>query len=120
LLADKVSGYETAEANAKKEVALNLCDAAIADGRLDAKAKESMLNLFDKDFEAAKLTLDSIAKPIDIKGALNLGDKGSERSQLEALTFDEIDRKGKLLLCKDSYNDLYVSKFKEKFGTEPK
>ena len=117
-LADKVSSYENAEAEARKAEALNLCDAAVADGRLDAKGKEAILNLFDKDFEAAKTTLESIAKPVVIRDALNNADK-SEREKLEGMTFGQIDKAGMQLLCKDSYPDLYKSKYKEFYGVDP-
>lgn len=117
-LADKVSSYENAEAEARKAEALNLCDAAVADGRLDAKGKEAILNLFDKDFDAAKTTLESIAKPVVIRDALNNADK-SEREKLEGMTFGEIDKAGLQLLCKDSYPDLYKSKYKEFYGVDP-
>jgi hypothetical protein len=114
----KTTAHETEKQNALKAEALNLTDAAIRDGRLDAKAKDSVLNLFDKDPEAAKTMLENITKPTSIQTALNAGDK-TERQKLEAMSWDEMDKKGLLLNCKDTQKDLYVSKFKEKFGKEP-
>lgn len=114
----KTTAHETEKQNALKAEALNLTDAAIRDGRLDAKAKDSVLNLFDKDPEAAKTLLENITKPTSIQAVLNAGDK-TERQKLEAMSWDEMDKKGLLLNCKDTQKDLYVSKFKEKFGKEP-
>jgi len=117
-LSDKLQALETEKETAIKAEALNLTDAAIRDGRLDAKAKESTLKLFDKDPEAAKMMLENITKPTSIKETLDAGDK-TERQKLEGMTWDEMDKKGLLLNCKDVHNDLYKSKFKEKFGNEP-
>jgi hypothetical protein len=114
----KTTTHETEKQNALKAEALNLTDAAIRDGRLDAKAKDSVLNLFDKDPVAAKTMLENITKPTSIQTVLNAGDK-TDRQKLEAMSWDDMDKKGLLLNCKDTHNDLYVSKFKEKFGKDP-
>ena len=115
----KVAAYEKKEADQRKAEALNLTDTAIRDGRINANAKEQVLNLFDKDFEGAKATLAAIPVPAKIKD-LNLGDQTSEQKVLEAMNWDQLDKSGKVLLCKDSYPELYKAKFKEKFGKEPK
>jgi len=116
----KTAAYETEKETALKTEALNLTDAAIADGRLDAKAKEATLELFDKNPVAAKTMLENITKPTSIKSVMELGDKTkTERQTLESLSWDEMDKKGLLLNLKDTHNDLYKSKFKEKFGNEP-
>jgi len=117
-LSDKLTAIDAEKVTARKAEALNLTDAAIKDGRLDAKAKEATLNLFDKDFEGAKTMLDSITKPGSIKAALNAGDK-TETAKMEAMTWDEMDKKNLLLNCKDTAPEVYKSKFKEKFGHEP-
>lgn len=114
----KTTAHETEKQNALKAEALNLTDAAIRDGRMDAKAKESTLNLFDKDHEAAKTMLENIVKPQSIKDRLNAGDK-SEVEKLEAMSWDEMDKKGMLLNCKDTAPEVFKAKFKEKFGKEP-
>jgi hypothetical protein len=113
----KTAAYAKEKNDALKAEALNLTDAAIRDGRLDAKAKESVLNLFDKDPEAAKIMLENITKPTSIKEAINAGDK-SEVQKLEAMSWDEMDKKNLLLNCKDTAPEVYKAKFKEKFGKE--
>ena len=117
-LSGKLEAHETEKTNALKAEALNLTDAAIRDGRLDTKAKDSVLNLFDKDPEAAKTMLENITKPQSIKDRLNAGDK-TETEKLEGMTWDEMDKKNLLLNCKDKAPEVYKSKFKEKFGKEP-
>jgi hypothetical protein len=120
LLTDQVNAHETAKTNARKAEALNLTDAAIRDGRLDAKAKESTLNLFDKDFDGTKVLLESIPKQVKLSD-LELGDKDAkERKELEAMTYSDIDKKGKVLFLRDTYPDLYKEKYKAQFGVEPK
>lgn len=117
-LSDKLATIEAEKVTALKAEALNLTDAAIKDGRLDAKAKDSVLNLFDKDAEAAKTMLENITKPQSIKDRLNAGDK-TETEKLEAMSWDEMDKKGLLLNCKDKAPEVFASKFKEKFNKEP-
>ena len=122
LLAEKakVAAFEAANANARKAEALTLTDAAVKDGRIDAKAKQSVLNLFDKDHEAAKLMLESITKPTSIKEQLNLSDK--QKTELETLSlmdFDAMDKAGKLGKVKTDFPELYAEKFEAKFGKKP-
>lgn len=76
---DKVNADRDA---ANKAEAVRLVDAAILTGKLDAKAKEATLAMFDKDFESTKAMLDaiperqSIARQINSTGtgATNLAD----------------------------------------------
>lgn len=103
-------------------------DAAFKDGRLSEKpegdkktpVRDNMLNLFDANAEGTRTMLAAIPKPASLKN-LELGDKDSKQlKELEAMSWDEMDKKGKALLCRDTYPELYKEKYKAKFGTEPK
>ena len=112
---DKVNADRDA---ANKAEAVRLVDAAILTGKLDAKAKDATLAMFDKDFDNAKAMLEaiperqSIARQINSTGATNLAD-------LKGKSWDELDKANKLTELKDKAPEIYAEKFKERFGVDP-
>lgn len=102
--------------------AVSLVDAAVKDGRIDAKGKESMLKLFGAYHEAAKETLAAMPTRTPVRASLADGkDKTEgEREKLEKLSWGELDKGGHLANLKENHNDLYVEKFRDEFGVEPK
>lgn len=106
------------KAASKKAEAVTLVDAAIKDGRLDAKGRDGVLALFDKDFDGAKGMLESIPRRNSVTGQIHRT-AGVAMADLEGKSWDELDKAGKLLDLKDSYPDVYAKKFKERFGVEP-
>ena len=106
------------KAASKKAEAVTLVDAAIKDGRLDAKGRDGVLALFDKDFDGAKGMLGSIPRRNSVTGQIHRT-AGVAMADLEGKSWDELDKAGKLLDLKDSYPDVYAKKFKERFGVEP-
>ena len=123
----ELNALKLSDKTAKKSAFEAELDVAFKDGRLSEKpvgdkltpVRDSMLNLFDKDPEGTHAMLGSIAVPTKLDG-LQLGDKTTQREQLEKMSFQDIDKAGKQLLLKDSYPDLYKIKFKEAYGKEPK
>lgn len=103
---------------ANKAEAVRLVDAAILTGKLDAKAKDATLAMFDKDFDNTKAMLEaipkrqSIARQINSTGATNLAD-------LKGKSWDELDKANKLTELKDKAPEIYAEKFKERFGVDP-
>lgn len=110
------------KAASRKAEAVSLTDAAIHDGRLDAKGRDGVLALFDKDFDAAKAMLESIPKRASVAAQLGGAGGGSDTAlgDFKAKSWDELDRAGKLLELKDKAPDLYKTKFKERFGVDPR
>ena len=107
--------------DARKAEAITLVDAAIKDGRMNAEGKAGYLRLFDADFDSAKASLCSIPARTSVRERIIEGGSGSdlELSDLQKMTWDELDKKGKLLTLKDKYNDVYVEKFEARFGKKP-
>lgn len=102
---------------AQKAEAVQLVDAAVRDGRMDASGKDAFLALFDADFERAKATLNAIPKVKSVVSQI-------EEPQIELKDFvgkswDELDRAGLLPKLKDAAPEIYAQKFKAEFGTEP-
>ena len=119
-LAAAVDKMNEAKKESQKREAVSLTDAAIKDGRYDAKGRENLLNLFDKDFEGTKAMLAAIPCRANVAGQINT-DKGSgvTLGDWKDKSWDELDKAGKLVELKDAAPDLYKSKFKERFGIEP-
>lgn len=115
-LQQQLDAIDAAKKEAQKAEALQLTDAAIRDGRLDAKAKEATLKAFENDHEGTKLLLGSITKPESVKNQLEAGKKSLE---LADKSWDELDRAGKLAELKASDFETYAQKFEEKFGKKP-
>ena len=118
LLTDQVTAHETEKSNARKAEALNLVDTAVKDGRIDAKGKETFINLFDKDFDSAKTSLEAIPTRQSVRDQLSAGSK-TERETLNLMDWDALDKGGKLEKVKLEFNDLYVEKFEAKFHKKP-
>ncbi len=116
-LQQQLDAIDAAKKEAQKAEALQLTDAAIRDGRLDAKAKEATLKAFENDHEGTKLLLGSITKPESVKKQLESGKKSLE---LADKSWDELDRAGKLAELKASDFETYAQKFEEKFGKRPR
>lgn len=106
---------------AEKAEAIALVDAAVRDGRINADGKETYLQFFDKDFEAAKKALAAIPARGRVTAAIQGGAGASttELSELSGKSWDELDKANKLTLLRDSYPDLYAQKFEERFGCKP-
>lgn len=108
---------ELAEKAAQKEEAVGLVDAAVKLGKIDARAKDHFLKLFEVDFESAKFTLEGIAKPVDVAGEISKSANGEagEGARLAKLSWDELDRSDLLVKLKAEYPTIYEQKFNEKF-----
>jgi hypothetical protein len=121
-LTARIDELNTADKARKKAEAVALVDAAVKDGRIDAKAKESYLLLFDQNYEAAKTALDAIAKRESVAGRMQAkqGADNLEYADLQKKSWEELDKAGHLVLLRDKYPDLYDEKFEKRFGTKPK
>ncbi len=119
-LKTKVSAYETAQKEARKNEAIALVDEAVKDFRIHSKGREAFLKLFDNDFEQAKRLLESIPARPSLKDILPESSFGkTELSDLAKKDWDTLDKEGRLLELKDKAPDVYKEKFKERFGVEP-
>ena len=99
------------KAQSLKAQADTLINEAVQDGRIDAKAKEKFEKLFESDFEGAKTILESISKrnPMGAEVTNNVSD-------LEKLSWDELDKLEKLAELKAKDPALYEKKYNEKFN----
>lgn len=103
---------------AQKTEAVQLVDAAVRDGRLDASGKDAFLALFDADFERAKATLNAIPKVKSVVSQIE--EQQVELKDFVSKSWNELDRAGLLPKLKDAAPEIYAQKFKAEFGTDPK
>jgi hypothetical protein len=120
-LTDKVKAFEDKEKENQKAEAVKLTDEAIADGRIDAKAKEAYLKLFDSDHDSTKLALESIPKRTSAAAQISQEKRqeSDNYAALEKLSYEDIDKKGKVKELR-AFPELYKTKYKEAYGVEPR
>lgn len=119
-LTEAIDKMNNAAKEAQKQEAVKLTDAAIKDGRFDAKGREGLLALFDKDFEGTKAMLESIPQRASVAGQLvQPSSSGISLEDFKGKSWDELDRSGRLVELKDAEPELYKAKFKERFGVYP-
>ena len=96
-----------------------LVNQAIADGRIQAAQKDQYLALMGKDFEGVKAILEGMPKSNRmINDFINkAGSTASARQQLEAMSWDQIDKAERLMELKNEHPDLYEAKMKAKFNS---
>lgn len=121
-LTSRIDELNTAEKTKRSAEAIALIDAAVKDGRLDAKGKDTFIKLFDADFENAKATLEAIPQRGSVTRQIEAGKEGGnvELADFEKKSWDELDKAGKLVTLKDKFPDLYAQKFETRFGCKPK
>lgn len=106
---------------ANKAEAVRLVDAAILTGKLDVKAKEATLAMFDKDFESTKAMLDAIPERQSVARQINNDGAGTiALADIKTKSWDELDKANRLTILKDKAPEIYAEKFKERFGVDPK
>lgn len=116
-LKDRIDEMNIAEKQRRKDKAVVLVDAAVKDGRLNVEGQEAFLKLFDTDYETAEKTLAAIPARRRVKNDISLTDV--KLSDFEKLSWDELDKQGKLPQLKDELPEVYKEKFRERFGAEP-
>ena len=117
-LQERVTAFETKEKEANKQKAIALVDAAVKDGRIDAKGRDSWLEDFAVDFAKAEVRLSSISVRQSVSSQVQAGGKAGGNVQLADMTFKEILEKDMLKELKKD-RDLYREKFREAYGKYP-
>jgi hypothetical protein len=118
-LKDAIDAQKAEQKKKEQQEAVALVDAAVKDGRIDAKGKETYLALFDRDFTSAKAALDAVPARQSVTAMINNGQQRVDMGDWKNKSWDEIDRAGKLTQLKDNHPDVYAEKFEERFGTKP-
>lgn len=86
-----------------------LVDQAVKAGKISADLKASYLRLFESDFAATKAVLCGMPA----RKSLAARTDDTECRGLAALSWDEIDRAGRLAELREHYPDLYAEKYRE-------
>lgn len=117
-LADELRSIKDKAAEALKEEAIKLTEQAIRSGQLAASAKESTLQLFALNHEAAKAMINGLPERPSIANQITNSNK--KEDGLLAMSWSEIDKANRLAELKEKYPEEYREKFKECFGREPR
>lgn len=119
MLEQKLGEVEQREKEQKRQRVAALLDEAIRDGRIDADARQSWEKMFQANHEVAEETLAALPKRKAVRDSLTDGMSKKEAERYASLSWDELDRKGKLKELKTNLPELYAQKFEEKFGKKP-
>lgn len=111
-LQQKLQKIEQAKKDGQKAEAVTLIEAALRDGRIDAKAKESWKTLFETDFDNTKKTLQSLSGRTPLRSQI---EKPAGGGKYAGKSWDELDKSGKLAQLKADDPELYQELFDEKF-----
>ncbi|RIV21388.1 hypothetical protein DYU11_18455 [Fibrisoma montanum] len=121
---EKFEQLQAAVTKAKKDDAVKLVDAAVADKRITAAQKEDYLALFDLNFDLTAKTLASLTKPQDLVQLANQG--AAATATTVALPdakakedWDAHDKAGTLIQLKAKQPEEYARLFEAKFGRKP-
>ena len=106
------------KATAEKAAHEAIVNQAIADGRIPAAQKDQYLALMAKDCEGVKAIIEGMPKAAGRINDFvnNQGGSQTARQQLEAMSWDNIDKAERLMELKNNYPDLYEAKMKAKFN----
>lgn len=95
-----------------------LVSTAIAEKKITEAQKESYLKLATADFETTQTLLKDMKAHVSIGAQLSAGQAvaaTNEEAELIKLSFDELDKSGKLARLKALNNDAFEAKYKEKY-----
>lgn len=111
--------YQDNEKAARTAEVKSLLDAAQADGKFEATQRSAWESSFEKDHESAKALLASIPKRTSAKDVVE-GGKAHVDEKLLTMSWDELDKNGRMLEVKANFPVHYRELFKKQFGKYPK
>ena len=109
---DRIAAVEARETEA-------ILDRAVSEGRISREQRGTFKTLMDKDRTTTEALLASM-KPVSGRRAADYIDDRGGGAGLAGMSWDEIDKAGRLGELKDSSRELFARKYKERFGTEYK
>lgn len=114
-LQNRVEQLEDQEKKNRRSAHEALVNQAISEGRIMAEQKGTFMNLLESDEANTRALLESMpkrqARVVDFIG----GGTSGNGKDLEAMSWDEIDRAGRLAELKNEHPELYQKKFNETF-----
>ena len=116
-LQDQVTAFESAKKNEQTAEAVKLVDAAIKDGRLDAKGKAAWLQMFDNSYDQAKAQLEAIPARQPVSAQVQPGAQAGA-VKLADMSFADILKADRLRELKAA-PELYKEKFFAQYGRSP-
>lgn len=108
------------DAAADKEIDGMLND-AVREGKIVEGQRAEYKTLAKHDVATVKNLMDKMPKPAKIADELNNAatENQEEYKELAKMSWDELDKGGKLTVCKEKHAALYEMKYEAKFGKKP-
>jgi len=101
-----------------KAEAKTLLDSALADGKISATGRAAWEAQFEKDHESAKALLECVPKRATAQAVVEAGQKPGD-IKLLTMSWDELDKQGRIIEMKAKFPEEYKELFKKEFGTYP-
>lgn len=115
VLQNRIRDLENEQKENRRTAHEALLNQAVSEGRIKADQKDTFMNLLESDETNTKALLESMPKRqtriVDILG----GNGGGGGADLASMSWDEIDRAGRLAELKNQHPDLFRKKFEETF-----
>lgn len=115
-LDDKIKKMETL---ATEQKITALVDGAVESKKITADQKESFVKLANADFDSTKALLDGMKSNPSVKTQVE-EKKEEAGAEFLKLSWEEMDKSGKLIQLKADHPDIFFAKYKEKFGKDHK
>lgn len=93
---------------------------AVSEGKITKEQLPSFKTLMDKDRKTTEALLNSMKLTVTRRAVDYIYDKTGGGDSLAGMSWDEIDKAGRLGELKDTNIELFKNKYKERFGTEYK
>lgn len=120
-LEEKLSAIELADKKKQREAFLSDVKQAIKESKITAQQENDMITLYDANPDAASKFLKGLPKRPSVAGKIEESTKSQVGNEMKFndKSWDDLDRANLLLELKEKHPEIYVEKFKEKFGKEP-
>ena len=115
-LGQKVKEMETL---ATEQKVTALVEGAITAKKITADQKDNYVKLANSDFDTTKALLDGMKSNPSVKTKIE-EEKADSGAEFEKLSWDEMDKSGKLVRLKADHPEIFYAKFKAKYGTDHK
>jgi len=106
------------EVASKTATIVALVDKAVEDRKITADQKETMVKLAQGDFDSTKSYLDGLKANPTVASQIKTGGNEHMADALMKLSYDELDKSGKLEKLKEDNIEGFKLKFKEKWNKE--
>ena len=97
-----------------------LCEGGVTERKYTKDQKAHFVKLAAQDFEGTKALIDSMPKQEEVSTLLGASGSDSEVAELMKLSYEDLDKSGKLEMLKTKSPEGFKKKFKDTYGVDYK